>query len=241
VALGVEAPPGRTVAWVTAQERDVVVLTLHTARIPGDLRRELRFEASDALPDRAQALVFALAQLAREREAALAALGPEPARERAWEVEARGLASLAIGEGALGGGGNIVAHRLLPFGLSAGLGVELNGSSARGTGVTQGGAWAEANLRFTGLPVAPRLTLGVGAMLNVLSRAASTETMWLPLFRAAVDATWRFFEGHGLTLGLSTHFSTRTLPLGGGMGMGASSSSLGPLWLRVELGYSLSL
>ncbi|MBL8909673.1 MAG: hypothetical protein JNM17_03110 [Archangium sp.] len=252
VAVGSEAPAGRTVAWVTATGPDDVVLTLHTARIPGDLRRELHFSASDKPATRAKSIAFALAVLAKEREDALAPLPPEQPPppgvvERVWEIEARGVGSLSIGEGALGGGGQILAHRLFPFGLSAGVGFELNGSGAKNTSLTQGSGWVEVNLRFGGPLIVPRLTLGAGAMINVLSREKETTTVWLPLFRIAVDATWRFFEGHGLTLGLSSHLTTATLPIGTtnmgmGMGMGGGNTgALGPLWVRAELGYSLAL
>ena len=136
VALGSQAPAGRTVAWVTATGADDVVLTLHTARIAGDLRRELHFTAKDKPAERARTIAFALSVLVKEREAALAALPPEqpkqqealPATQRAWEFEARAVGSLSIGEGALGGGGQVLAHRLFPWGLSVGAGVELTGA-----------------------------------------------------------------------------------------------------------------
>jgi hypothetical protein len=261
VSTGPDAPAGRNVAFVTATTPNEVVLTLHTARIPGDLRRELRFTKTDAPAARAKTIAFSLAVLAKEREAALAALPPEnppppppvvapPPPEPAWELEARGLGTLSIGEGAVGGGGQLLAHRLLPFGLSTGLGVELTSSGAKDTQLAQGGAWAEVNLRFIGPLIVPRLSLGVGAMVNVLTRANTMQSLWLPLFRIAVDATWRFFQGHGVTLGLSSHFTTAGLPVGNpsmGMGMGMGNGNqqnggtLGPLWMRVELGYSLAL
>ncbi|MFT3711921.1 MAG: hypothetical protein QM817_30135 [Archangium sp.] len=260
VSTGSDAPPGRNVVWVTMTSPDEVVLTLHTARIPGDLRRELRFNKSDSPAARGKTIAFALSVLAKEREADLAALPPEPGppppvapappAEKVWEIEARGVGTLSVGEGALGGGGQVLAHRLLPFGLSTGLGVELNASGAKETQLTQGGAWAEVNLRFVGPIIVPRLSLGVGAMVNVLvGKQNVMSTVWLPLFRIAVDATWRFFEGHGITLGLASHLTTAGLPVGTtngtGMGMGMGNTknmgTLGPLWMRVELGYSLAL
>lgn len=252
VALGTEAPAGRDVAWVSASGPHDYVLTLHTARIPGDLRRELHFAPKDKPADRARAIAFALSVLVKERAAALAQLPREPEPtpapmtvvQRLWELEARGVFTLSIGEGALGGGGQLVAHRRLPYGLSVGLGGELNGSGAKDTSLTQGAAWAEVNLRFEGPLIVPRLTLGVGALANIVTTNRDATTLWLPLFRVAVDATWRFFEGHGLSLGLSSHFTTASLPVGGnsGMGMGqGNQGALGPLWLRVELGYSLAL
>lgn len=254
VAVGSEAPAGRTVAWVTATGPDDIVLTLHTARIAGDLRRELHFSSSDKPATRAKTIAFALSVLAKERESALAQLPaettaplPPPApKELSWEIEARGVGSLSIGEGAVGGGGQLLAHRLFPWGLSAGVGFELNGSGAKDTSLTQGGGWVEVNLRFVGPTIVPRLTLGAGAMINVLAREKLSTIVWLPVFRIAVDATWRFFEGHGITLGLSSHVTTATLPVGGnngmGMGMGMGNvGALGPLWVRAELGYSLAL
>ena len=63
VALVAEAPPGRDVVWVTAPTRDDVVLTLHIAKEPGDLRRELKFSRSDPLPARGRAVAFAIASM----------------------------------------------------------------------------------------------------------------------------------------------------------------------------------
>jgi hypothetical protein len=258
LSIGSDAPPGRTVAWVTMTGADDVVLTLHTARIPGDLRRELRFAKSDQLPARARAIAFSLSVLVKEREAALAALPPEPTPappnapapvtpppppEPVWELEARGVGTLSLGEGAPGGGGQLVAHRLLPFGLSTGLGVELSGSGAKSTELTQGALWAEVNLRFAALTIVPRLTLGVGAMVNVLSQAKTMSTVWLPVFRVGADATWRFLGGHGVTLGLSSHFTTTGLTIGrtnSGNGNGNQEGTLGPVWMRAELGYSFA-
>lgn len=241
VGRGAEAPAGRTVAWVTQAMADEVVLTLHTARVPGDLRRELRFMPTDGLPERARTLAFSLAVMVQEREAALAPREVTPAEVPApepphWAFSVRGLALIGVPSGAPGGGGLLEGQRLLPGGLGLGVGAELSASSSRGVELVQPALWAQVSLRLGQRAVVPRLALGAGAMASIITRGGGTQTVWQPLFRAAADFTWRFWGHHGLCAGFSSHLATASIPVGGG-----GNVAVGPMWVRLELGYVVDL
>jgi hypothetical protein len=239
VALGTQAPPGRNVAWVRQPSKDEVELTLHTAYVSGDLRRTLHFSAADPTNERARTIAFTLSVMAEERKADLAkfavdsAAPPAPVVEPpSWSLSVRGLGVVGIAGPQLGGGALVEGHRLLPWRLSVGLGVEVAGSAGR-TALTQPAAWAAVSLRLGEGVLEPRLSLGGGAVASVSSKGNVTQTLWSPLFRAAVDFTWRFAGRHGLVFGLATHLSS-VVPLI----MGANGGDVGPMWARLELGYA---
>ena len=114
MGLGLSAPPGRTVAWVTPQAGGLEIeVVLHTARIPGDLRRVLRFTAEDAARDRAKAAAFTLAAMVRERDADLKALEtprpevvtlPAPPAQTPWLLEASAVLGFNVPNVHAGGG-----------------------------------------------------------------------------------------------------------------------------------------
>lgn len=266
VEVVAEAPPGRDVVWVTAPTREDVVLTLHIAKEPGDLRRELKFSKSDPLPARGRAVAFAIASMRAERtpKKPMAVAEPEslppppppaepiaPAPESHWLLSARGFGAIALPKVAWQGGGLLEAQYLFPFHLAAGVGASLSGGSLDKASWLQPAMWVSGSVRFDTGAWIPRLSVGVGAVASLISGASPSST-WLPYFRAAADITWRFARPHGLMLGVAGNFTTNALTLvpatvpgnGNGNGNGNANGNartdavmLGPAWVAVELGY----
>lgn len=238
VELVAEAPPGRDVVWVTAPSRDEVVLTLHIANEPGDLRRELRFSRSDPLSARGRAVAFAIASMRADRKpvkpATPVAVEPQPEPEPVlpppppppqpeervvvpppvshWLLSARGFGALALPTVAWQGGGLLEAQYLFPFHLAAGVGASLSGGALDTASWLQPAMWVSGSVRFDTGAWIPRLSVGVGAMASLVSAKTQTST-WQPYFRAAADITWRFARPHGVMLGVAGNFTTGAVTL----------------------------
>lgn len=256
VRLGTDAPPGRTVAWVTVRDTEVE-LVLHTARIPGDLRRTLKFSPSDSKQERAQTIAFGLALLVKEREAALATQPPPPPPEpvtpapaptppQLWSFGASGVFSIDTGSAAAGGGLFVTGHRVLVrpsiFTLDVGVALDFTAqATVRNTSLSAPAAWADVRLGVGDLRVVPRLAVGAGITLLLASKSNVDTVTPQPLFRTALEIEVKLVGPHRLTGGVATHFTTSGVSVtsGNGNGNGNNSSRLGPVWVRGELGYSV--
>ncbi len=267
VALGTQAPPGRTVAWVTVKP-DEVELLLHTARVPGDLRRVLRFSPADAEAERARTIAFGLALLVKERALAMDQTAPDAGQPTAdageptpvvapladWSASVRGVLSVDPIAGAPGGGATLSAHRVVarpgPLALDVGLGVGLSGDGLlRNAAPLIPAAWASARLAVGAQRLVPRLELGVGAQWLVISRdGALVSVTTQPLFRAALELEVHLVGPHRVVVGASTHATTSSVevppPTNGnpngnpnGGNGNGNVTTRGPLWVRAELGY----
>ncbi|PZR17579.1 MAG: hypothetical protein DI536_04500 [Archangium gephyra] len=263
VRLGAQAPPGRTVAWVTVRDSEVE-LVLHTARVPGDLRRTLKFAPSDTPSGRAQTIAFGLALLVREREAALTATAPPVATEPKvepelvpvappapadWSFAVAGLFSFDTNASVPGGGAFINGHRVLArpliFTVDVGLSLEFTAQAAvQNASLSAPAAWADVRLGLGDLRVVPRIGVGAGVTVLLLSSAVTPQ----PLFRTALELEVKLGGPHRLVGGLAAHFTTSPLTVttsngnGNGKGKGnmPSTSQLGPVWVRCELGYAVA-
>lgn len=242
VGVGPAAPPGRNVAWVSLQaEGQQVELVLHTARVTGDLRRVLRFTSEDAPKDRARAAAFTLAAMVKERDAELRALEPPPLKlsERPWRLSLSGLAGMDLANVAFGGGGALHLRReALPW-LTFGAGAELTAFQAPATQLLTPALWLELGVaavqrdRFTLSAVA-----GAGAAALVLSREAKDLTTWLPVLRLAVEGEYLLGDHHGLRFAVSVHTVGSQLAVQVG---DTPTGSVGPAWIRPEIGYFVEL
>jgi len=245
VGLGLSAPPGRTVAWVTVQAGGLEIeVVLHTARIPGDLRRVLRFTAEDAARDRAKAAAFTLAAMVRERDSDLKALEPPkpqvvagptlPPLATPWVLDG----SLLVGFNApgvnAGGGARLALRRELAPWLQLGVGVELGVHGTTLAALVQPALYFEGALQVLRGPFSLSAVVGGGVAAPVLIRGELNFTTWLGLVRVGVEGRLLLGAHHGFRFALSTHLLTRSLSVRvGEMNAGA----VGPAWIRPEVGY----
>ncbi len=250
VALGISAPPGRTVAWVTVRAGGIEVeVVLHTTRIPGDLRRVLRFGAADAPRDKATAAAFALAAMVREREADLQSLEgaaapcaasepvvPPPAHP--WLLDASVLAGLDFPGLNFGGGLSARLRRETASWLQLGVGVEVGFFSTPATTLIQPALFVEAAVRLTGGRLSTAAVLAGGVTAPVLVRDGLALTTWLPLLRVGAEGRLLVGEHHGLRFGLFAHLVPSALTVWVG---NAERGTVGPAWVRPELGYFAEL
>lgn len=244
VGLGPSAPPGRTVAWVTVQAAGLEIeVVLHTARIPGDLRRVLRFTAEDAARDRARAVAFTLAAMVRERDADLKALEPvvatAPVAASApaptpWALEGSLLIGLNIPDVDAGGGGRLALRRELASWLQLGAAVELGVFGTAAATLVQPSFYAEAAVPLLRGPFSVSAVVGGGVSAPVLVRGTLNITTWLPLLRLAVEGRVHLGPHHGFRFALSTHLTSSSLSVRVGE---TTAAGVGPVWVRPELGY----
>lgn len=242
VGLGQRAPPGRTVAWVTVQGDGLEVeVVLHTARIPGDLRRVLRFTPEDAPKDRARAAAFTLAAMVRERDADLQALEPPaltapvvPPPATPWLLDASLLAGFDLPGVHPGAGVGVGLRReVLPW-LQLGAGVEVGLFATPATLLVQPSLFAEVAFALTRGRFSSDAVVGGGVAAPVLSRGGAEITTWFPLLRLALEGRLAVGAHHGLRFALSGHF----VPSGLDIRVGQQAvGSVGPAWVRPEVGY----
>lgn len=244
VGLGLSAPPGRTVAWVTVQAGGLEIeVVLHTARIPGDLRRVLRFTAEDAARDRAKAAAFTLAAMVRERDADLKAL--EPAKREVVGSPAAPAATPWVLDGSLlvgfnapgvnaGGGARLALRRELASWLQLGVGVELGVHGTPAAALVQPALYLEAALPFLRGPFSLSAVVGGGVAAPVLIRRDLDFTTWAGLVRLGVEGRLLMGAHHGFRFGLSAHLVTRSLSVRVGE---QNAGVVGPAWIRPEVGY----
>lgn len=249
VALGPAAPPGRTVAWVSVQAGGLEVeVVLHTARVPGDLRRVLRFTAADAPKDRARATAFTLAAMVREREADLQALEPRLAGEPVpvpeapskteWLLDASLLVGFNVPHVNAGAGGRLGLRRALAQWLQLGFGFEVGGFGLSGATLLQPGLFAEAAVPLLRAPFSLSGVVGGGVAAPIVIRGQRDLTTWLPLLRLAVEGRVPLGAHHGLRFALSAHLVPSSLSVRVGEMV---TAEVGPAWLRPELGYFVEL
>ena len=253
VAVGITAPPGRTVAWVTVQAAGLEIeVVLHTARIPGDLRRVLRFTAEDGLKDRARAAAFTLAAMVRERDADLKALEPPPPPGTAaplpsgpaievapaWVAHATAFAGFDLlgfhGGAGLGAG----LRRELVSWLQLGVGVEVGVFSTPAAMLVQPAFFAEAAVPLSRGRFSSAAVLGLGVAAPILSRDALNITTWLPLLHLAIEGRLALSPHQGLRFALSGQLVTRSLSVEVG---GVKMNEVGPAWITPEIGYFAEL
>lgn len=244
VGLGLSAPPGRTVAWITVQPGGLEVeVVLHTARIPGDLRRVLRFTAQDAARDRAKAAAFTLAAMVRERDADLKALEPKSeglvvtpgptAAPVPWLLEASLLGGVDV-RGNGGGGLGVGLRRELTTWLQLGAGVEVGVFATPSTTLVQPAFFLELALPLTRGRFSTAAALGGGVAAPILTRDGVNLTTWLPLLRVAAEGRLMLGTHHGLRFAVSGHFVSNSLTVRVGE---TELGRVGPAWIRPELGY----
>lgn len=248
VGVGMSAPPGRTVAWVTVQAGGLEIeVVLHTARIPGDLRRVLRFTAEDAPKDRARAAAFTLAAMVRERDADLQALEPTPAPmgpvapppPALWIGHASLFAGFDL-PGFHGGGGLGLGLRREVFSwLQLGAGVEVGFFSTPATTLVQPAIFAEGAVPLSRGRFSSAAVLGAGVAAPVLTRDGLNFTTWLPLLRLAIEGRLALGERHGLRFAVSGHFVPSALSVL--IGNDPPVGNVGPAWVRPEIGYFAEL
>lgn len=244
VGVGLSAPPGRTVAWITVQSGGLEVeVVLHTARIPGDLRRVLRFTAEDAVRDRAKAAAFTLAAMVRERDADLKALEPKseglvtPAqapRPTPWLLEASLLGGVDVVRGNGGGGLGVGLRRELTTWLQLGAGVEVGVFATPSTTLVQPAFFLELAVPLTRGRFSTAVALGGGVAAPILTRDGLNLTTWLPLLRVAAEGRLMVGTHHGLRFAVSGHFVSNSLIVRVGE---TELGRVGPVWIRPEFGY----
>lgn len=246
VGVGLAAPPGRTVAWVTVQGGGLEIeVVLHTARIPGDLRRVLRFTAEDAARDRAKAAAFTLAAMVKERDADLKALEapkpPEvaapvlvPERPTPWVLDGSLLVGLNIPDVDAGAGARLALHREVASWLQLGVGVELGLFGTPAASLVQPSLYAEAVVPLLHGPFTLSAVLGGGVAAPVLIRGSLNITTWLPVLRLAAEGRLLLGAHHGLRFALSAHLTSSSLSVRVGE---TSVAGVGPAWIRPEFGY----
>ncbi|MFO0598811.1 MAG: hypothetical protein U0228_26125 [Myxococcaceae bacterium] len=242
ISVGDTAPPGRDVAWVSGSG-DQVELVLHTSRIPGDLRRVLRFSPADKARDRARAAALSLSTMMREREVALqqAAQLPPPTETSttpppAWFAHASLVGSLDAMAAAAGAGLTVQGgHRWLDV-LEVELGAHLNLSSAPASFLAQPALWVDVGLGPRLAASAWRVTLhvGGGAMLNALSHNGASVALWQPFLRVVSALEFQLGATHGLRVGLGAHLAPQSIVL---TTPDSSLGAIGPAWVRLEAGY----
>ena len=244
VGLGPTAPPGRTVAWVTVQAEGLEVdVVLHTARIPGDLRRLLRFTTQDAPKDRAKAVAFTLAAMVREREADLKALEP-PERQPEQPAPAPWLLDVSLHGGFdlpglhPGGGLGVRLRRELLAAVQLGVGVEVGVFAAPATTLIQPALFVEVAVPLTRGAFAIAAVVGAGVAAPILNRDKVSLTTWLPLLRVAAEGRLALGPHHGFRFALSGHFVPRSLSVYVGESL---LGVVGPAWIRPEIGYFAEL
>ncbi|MDP2270614.1 MAG: hypothetical protein Q8K32_07750 [Archangium sp.] len=245
VLLGPNAPPGRTVAWVTNKSGGLEVeVVLHTARIAGDLRRLLRFTSSDAPRDRAKAVAFTLAAMMREREADLESLKP-PAPQApvlqghaAWTLDASLFGGLDLPGLQPGGGLGVRLRRELVAPLQLGVGAEVGLFAAPSTTLVQPSFFVELAVPFSRGAFSTAAVVGGGVTAPILSRDGVSLTTWLPLLRVAAEGRLEVGPHHGFRFALTGHFIPSSLSVFVGE---ALLGTVGPAWVRPEVGYFAEL
>ncbi len=241
VGLGLSAPAGRTVAWVTLQAGGLEIeVVLHTARIPGDLRRVLRFTSEDASRDRAKAAAFTLAAMVRERDADLKALEPPrpelptPAAQTPWLLEASALLGFNLPNVDAGGGVQVALRRELAAWLQLGVGVEVGLHGTPAASLVQPALYLEAAVPLLRGPFSLSALVGGGVAAPVLIRGELNFTTWLPLLRLGAEGRLSIGAHHGFRFALSAHLVSRSLSVRVGE---TEAAGVGPAWIRPEVGY----
>lgn len=240
VQVGTEAPPGRDVAWVAPLNGTELELVLHTARIPGDLRRVLRFAEEDAPRERARAAAFTLASMVREREEALVAAGVLIRKtltltrpEDRWYFAAAGVGAIDLTGAAPGGGLAVFFGREWGGAFRVGLGADFEVHAAPASLLLQPTLFGEFGFSVPLDRWRPAIRVGGGVMPSVFLREGATVTAWLPILRVAVEARYLIGEHHGLSLTAGAHLAPQTVALQAAQPLGA----VGPAWPRIEAGY----
>lgn len=238
VGLGASAPAGRTVAWVTLQAGGLEIeVVLHTARIPGDLRRVLRFTAEDATRDRARAAAFTLAAMVKERDADLKALEPVAvitATPTPWVLDGSLLVGLNVPDIDAGGGVRLALRRELVSWLQLGVGIEAGLFGTKVATLVQPSLYVEGAVPLLRGNFTVSAVVGGGVSAPVLIRGALGITTWLPLFRIGAEGRLRVGPHHGFRFALSAHLTSSSLSVRVGEQVEAG---VGPGWIRPELGY----
>lgn len=245
IGIGPSAPPGRNVAWLSlspdGQQLDIV---LHTARVPGDLRRTLRFGSDDSMTDRARAAAFTLAAMVRQRDEDLRALQPqappplEAGPPRRWTFDLSGFFALDVPAANAGGGGSVRLRRELSPLLSLGALVDVGATTAPSSALVVPSLAAELALGTRGEHLGGAFVVGGGVSAPVLIRDGVALTTWLPLVRVALEGRLWLGPQHGLRAAVAGHFVPFRLAVQAGdqvLGL------VGPAWIRPEIGYFVEL
>lgn len=246
VGLGLSAPPGRTVAWVMVRAAGLEIeVVLHTARIPGDLRRVLRFTPEDAPKDRAKAAAFTLAAMVRERDADLQALEPKHPEVAApvvsvasvptpWLLDASILAGFDVPGFHPGAGVGVRLRHEVADRLQLGVGVEVGVFSTPATTLVQPAFFVEAAVPLSKGVFSTAAVLGGGVTAPILSRNGASITTWLGLLRVGVEGRLLMGVHHGFRFAVVGHFVPSSLAIRVG---DTEPGSVGPAWIRPEVGY----
>ncbi len=252
VQLGENAPPGRSVAWVTLSNHgDDVELLLHTARIPGDLRRLLHFGPKDTTAQRATAVAFAVANLVRQREADLAALvgsappphvevdagvdsqGP-PAEPLEWSAAVAPYGALNVGVPSWGAGVEVELSRSLTPWLALGLHVDATFLGAPRAQVWAPSAALEASLSPDGPAIAPVAVFGLGGAGFVFRRGDEQYVSFVGMARLAGGVRFELTRKSQLRFLAAAQATPATFALSV---RNESAGVIGPITVRLEIGY----
>lgn len=249
VGLGPSAPPGRSVAWVTVQPGGLELeVVLHTARVPGDLRRLLRFGVQDSPADRAKAAAFTLAAMVRERDADLKALEPRvevpapspcppppvTAQPTPWLLEASLFAGFNVPAVDAGGGARAALRREVASWLQLGAAVEAGLFGTPAALLVQPALYLEGAVPLLRGDFSLSAVVGAGVSAPVLIRGERNFTTWLPLLRLAAEGRVYLGAHHGFRFALSAHFVSSSLSVRVGE---MTAANVGPAWIRPEAGY----
>jgi hypothetical protein len=229
-----------------------IEVVLHTARIPGDLRRVLRFTAEDALKDRARAAAFTLAAMVRERDADIKALEPPvavtpvpavPAPEAVpvWVAHASLFAGFDL-PGFHGGAGlGVGLRRDLLSWLQLGVGLEVGVFSTPATMLVQPAFFAEAAVPLSRGRFSSAAVLGGGVAAPILSRDGLNITTWLPLLHLAIEGRLALGLHQGLRFAISGNLVSMSLKVQVAGVPVLDARDVGPAWIRPEIGYFAEL
>jgi hypothetical protein len=243
VRFGLKAPAGRSVAWVTlSNDGREVELLLHTARIPGDLRRVLRFEVSDGDQQRATTVAFALANMAQQREADLAAVLGAPLRDEQpgvgaplpWAFIASALVALDLPGASWGGGLALRVERHLLTWLCVALGGEVSLFATPASRLLAPAAMVELLAHGPQQRLSPVVSIGIGASAWVVNHGAEQALAWVLLGRVAGGIRAHLIDGHAVQVLGAVSVSPTSVRL---QVAERSAGTVGPVTARLEFAY----
>ena len=122
--------------------------------------------------------------------------------------------------------------------LQLGVGVEVGIFAAPSTTLIQPALFVELAVPLTQGTFATAAVLGGGVAAPILNRDGVSLTTWLPLLRVAAEGRLAVGPHHGFRFALTGHFVAGSLSVFVGE---ALMGTVGPVWVRPEIGYFAEL